>query len=96
MSVVVGLLVVDIFVWGSGSLKDKRRVIRSVMDRVRAKHNVSAAEVDYQDLHQRAQLAFAAVMSAEEPLQRLFDKILTEAEDIVPGGVSEVARDILG
>lgn len=91
----VGLLVIEIFVHGSTSLKDKRRAVRALLDRVRARHNVAAAEVDYQDLLQRAQLAFTSVASAEEPLQRLFDKILEEAEDIVPGGVVEVARDFL-
>lgn len=92
----VGLLVIDVFVWGSTSLKDKRRVIKSVMERVRARHNVAAAEVDYQDLHQRAQLAFTTVASAEAPLEKMFDAILAEAEEIVPGGVTEVARDFLG
>jgi uncharacterized protein YlxP (DUF503 family) len=67
-----------------------------LLDRVRARHNVAAAEVDHQDLHQRSQVAFASVSAAEQPLQRLFDRILAEAEAIVPGGVSEIARDLLG
>lgn len=96
MAVVVGLLVVDLFVRGSQSLKDKRRAVRALSDRARARHNVSVAEVDYQDLLQRAQLAFASVASAEAPLQKLFDRLLAEAEDIVPGGVVEVAREVLG
>jgi uncharacterized protein YlxP (DUF503 family) len=96
MGVTVGLLVVDLFVHGSQSLKDKRRAVRALVDRVRARHNVAAAEVDYQDLLVRAQLAFASVASAEEPLDRLFDRILAEAEDVVPGGVVEVAREMLG
>jgi uncharacterized protein len=96
MALSVGLLVLDLFLHGCSSLKEKRRVIRSLSDRVRARHNVATAEVGYQDLHQRAQIAFASVAGAEEPLQQLFDRIVAEAEDIVPGGVSEFARDILG
>ncbi len=96
MGLAVGLLVLDLFVHGSASLKDKRRAVRAVVDGVRARHNVSAAEVDYQDTWQRAQVAFAAVASAEEPLARLFDRIVAEAEEIVPGGVSEVSREFLG
>ncbi len=96
MALSVGLLVLELYLHGCSSLKEKRRVVRSVIDRARARHNVSAAEVDHQDLHQRAQIAFAAVASAEDPLQRLFDRLVAEAEEIVPGGVSEFARDILG
>lgn len=96
MALLVGLLVLDLFIPASFSLKDKRRVIRSLQDRIRARFNVAAAEVDFQDLHQRAQLAFVSVASAEDPLTRLFDAITQEAEEIVPGGVVEVAREFLG
>ncbi len=95
MGVAVGLLVLELFMH-TGSLKEKRRVVRSLIDRTRARHNIAAAEVDFQDLHQRAQIAFVSVASAEEPLRLLFDRIVAEAEEIVPGGVSEVARDLLG
>lgn len=44
----------------SRSLKDKRSVVKSVLDRLGAK-NVSAAEVDAHDLWQRAELGFAVV-----------------------------------
>ncbi len=96
MALSVGLLVLELYLHGCSSLKEKRRVVRSLIDRSRARHNVAAAEVDHQDLHQRAQIAFASVASAEDPLQRLFDALVAEAEEIVPGGVSEYARDILG
>lgn len=92
----VGLLVLELFLPGCASLKEKRRVVRSLLDGSRARYNVAVAEVDHQDLHQRAQLAFASVASADAPLERLFDRIVGEAERAVPGGVSEVARDILG
>ena len=96
MAVVVGLLVLELRVVGSGSLKDKRRVVCSLIDRVRARHNVAAAETEYQDLLQRAEIAFSAVAAAEAPLGRLFDQIVLEAEEIVPGTVTETAREFLG
>ncbi len=92
----VGLLVLELYLPGSASLKDKRRVVRSLLEGTRARHNVATAEVDHQDLLQRAQLAFASVAGSDAPLERLFDRILEEAEQLAPGGVSEIARDILG
>lgn len=44
----------------SRSLKDKRGVVKSVLDRLR-KRNVSASEVDSHDLWQKAEVGFAVV-----------------------------------
>lgn len=43
------------------SLKEKRKVTKSVVGRMRSRFNISIAEVDYHDLWQRCQLAFALV-----------------------------------
>ncbi len=92
----VGLLVLDVFLHGCQSLKEKRRALRSIIERAKARHNVAVAEVDHQDLHQRGTIAFVSVASAEAPLERLFDALIEDAERIVPGGINEVARDLLG
>jgi hypothetical protein len=44
-----------------GSLKEKRAVVRRLRDRIRSRVEVSAAEVDSQDLHHRAVLGVACV-----------------------------------
>ena len=51
----------DFLVPGTRSLKDKRRVIRSLKDRIRNRHNVSVAETDAHDSHQQAILGIAMV-----------------------------------
>lgn len=61
----VGSLTVRLLVRESRTLKDKRQVVRSVLDRVRAGFNVSAAEVATHDDVKVATLGFAAV--AAEP-----------------------------
>lgn len=58
---VVGTLEVRLLVRESRTLKDKRQVVRSVLDRTRNAFNVSAAEVDTHDDVKVATLAFAAV-----------------------------------
>lgn len=92
----VGLLVIEIYLPGCSSLKEKRRVLRAVRDRARHRHNVATAEVDHHELHQRATLAFASVAGSSAPLEQLFDRIVSEVEELVPGGVRETVRDILG
>jgi uncharacterized protein len=61
---VVGVIVWDLEVVGAQSLKDKRRVVKSLKDRLHARFKVSAAETAHQDVWQRAQVA-AALVSGE-------------------------------
>jgi hypothetical protein len=57
----VTALTVEIHISESRSLKQKRSVVRHLLDTSRSRYGVAASEVQYQDLWQRAGLAFAAV-----------------------------------
>jgi uncharacterized protein YlxP (DUF503 family) len=67
----------------SQSLKDKRMVLRKAQDRLRARSNFSVAEVDHQDLWQRAKLAAVTVGSDNAVLERAAQQFVHEAEDIL-------------
>ncbi len=71
---------------GARSLKDKRQALRSLEQRVRNRFNVSIAEVEHQDLWQRAQLAVVAVNSDHAHLESTLASVAGEAGS---------ARDIL-
>ena len=58
------------------SLKEKRRVVKSLKDRVRARFNVSISEVDSQDLWHRTTLGTALVCSDRKQAQSISDKII--------------------
>jgi uncharacterized protein YlxP (DUF503 family) len=64
VAVVVGVIVWELEVLGSQSLKDKRRVVKSLKERLQARFRASAAETNFQDLWQRAELA-ATIVSGE-------------------------------
>lgn len=66
MAVFVGLGTLEVTIPDSHSLKDKRQVIRSILDRIRSRFNVSACEADHLDDWQRATLAFACVANDKE------------------------------
>jgi uncharacterized protein YlxP (DUF503 family) len=85
--VTVGICTIEMFIPHAQSLKDKRQVVRSLLDRVRGRHNVSVAEVAHQELWQRAGIAIAAVGSSQRPLGAMFDGILREIEENVPGQI---------
>jgi len=58
------------------SLKEKRRIVKSLKDKVRARFNVSIAEVDNQDLWHRSTLGFALVCSNRKQAQIINDMII--------------------
>ncbi|GGE25141.1 hypothetical protein GCM10011571_29150 [Marinithermofilum abyssi] len=58
---VVGIMECRCRILGSTSLKDKRRAVKSGLERVKHRLNLSAAEVGAQDHWQLAELAFAGV-----------------------------------
>ena len=58
------------------SLKEKRKVVRSLIDRIHRRCRVSVAETGYHDLHQRAEISVAAVHGDGRELDRLMASIL--------------------
>jgi uncharacterized protein YlxP (DUF503 family) len=74
----IGVLTLELRLDNSHSLKDKRHVVKSLKDRLRNKFNVAVAEIDYQDLWQRAAIAAVTVSSdrvhAEKVLQSVEDE----------------------
>jgi hypothetical protein len=78
--VTVGLLLLDCYISESQSLKDKRRILSSLSERLRRQFNIAIAEVEYQDQWQRAQLAIIFVNTNWRMLQSSMSK-LTEYID---------------
>jgi len=76
---VIGVLQVELSVQDAMSLKDKRRVVKSIKDRIAHAHNVSIAEVGALDQHRRAILGIAMVSNdtryVEGALSKLVDFI---------------------
>jgi uncharacterized protein len=76
VSVIVGLCRVELFIAGSQSLKDKRQVLLSLKDRLQQKFNLSIAEVEGQDLWQKAVLALACVANDGRYVNQVLEQAL--------------------
>jgi uncharacterized protein YlxP (DUF503 family) len=73
----IGTLQVRLILRQSRSLKDKRQVVQSIQDRLKASFNVSVAEVDYLDDRQQAVLGIAMVSNDPAHLQGALQQILS-------------------
>jgi len=83
----IGVLTLELRLENSHSLKEKRHVVKSLRDRLHNKFNVSVAEIDCQDLWQRATLAIVGIASARVPLEQTFSSIEGELQRRVPGEI---------
>ena len=77
----IGALQIELIIPDSGSLKEKRMIVKSIKQRLQNKFNVSVAEIDHQDLWQRALLGIAMVANEKRFLNEALDKILTFVDD---------------
>jgi uncharacterized protein YlxP (DUF503 family) len=73
--VLVLMLEVEAHLPQARSLKDKRQVLRSVLDTTRAQFSVAAAEVDHQDRWQRTTLGFATVSGSSSHAADVIDEV---------------------
>ena len=71
---VVGLATIELHIPASHSLKDKRQVLKSLLDTTRQKFNVSAAEVDHLDIWRRATIAVDAETQWELGLSAVLEE----------------------
>lgn len=72
----IGILTVHIHLQGNDSLKGKRRIVKSLIERLRSRFNVAAAEVAAQDRLQLAVAGIAAVSNSGSHLDEQLDKIV--------------------
>lgn len=91
---IVGLLSVELFVPHAQSLKDKRMVLRRVKDRLK-KFNVAVAEVEHQELWQRAGLGIVAISTTTEHVDRELAAVVDEIERVEPGLVARTEIEFL-
>ncbi len=73
---VVGIVRVVLSLPGNDSLKGKRSVVRSIIERARVKFHVAAAEVADMDAHRRATLGFAVVSNEARHVESILDKLV--------------------
>lgn len=77
---VVGVCTLELDIPASQSLKDKRRVVKSLIARVRQSFNISIAEVDSLDSWQHATIGIVCVSADAEYAHGLLEKVIDNIE----------------
>jgi len=87
--------IVELHLPDVGSLKGKRHALKGLKERVRARYEVSVAEVDHHDLWQRATLALACVSNDSRHAGEVISKAMDFIEEHVEGRVIDTSLEIL-
>lgn len=79
--------------WGH-SLKEKRMIVKSLLAKIRNKYQVSAAEVEDQDIHQSIVIGIAAIVAHNAQADSIIERILNFVEETSDVEIMEVEREI--
>lgn len=93
---IVAVALFEIHIEHARSLKEKRMVVKSLRDRLRARFEISAGEVGMQDLHQRARLAISFVALDDAGADAQLERIQTFIESNTDGRLTGWTSEKLG
>lgn len=91
----VGLLTLELHLSEAHSLKDKRQVLRSLKERLRASFNVAVAELDFEDTWQRSVVGVVTLSNEDRHVEEMLQKVLAEADRILGPLLISHAVDLL-
>lgn len=93
---IVGVCRLTLSIAGSYSLKDKRRVVKSTVERVRHRFNVGIAEVDEHEIWNAAVLGIVCVSTASAHAEEMLAHVVRFVEDAHPEAeVTDCSVEIL-
>lgn len=91
---IIGTMIVEISMGDTFSLKDKRHIVKSIIERLKNRYNISIAEVDRQDDLRRAVIGMACVSTTGEHASRQLDNVLSFMENDGRFTVENVVKEI--
>jgi uncharacterized protein YlxP (DUF503 family) len=92
---VIGICRLELMIRENHSLKEKRRIVKQIVDRVKHRFNVSIAEVGNNDLWQSAELGICMVSNDRRFTNQALDKIVDFIESMTSADVIKSEMEIL-
>lgn len=92
---VVGILKLSLYIHNNHSLKEKRKVVKSIVTRVRSRFNVSVAEVGSNDKWQMIELGISAVGNDRRFVNSALDNVLSFLESLYLGEIVDSYIEIV-
>ena len=94
MASVIGYLELEIHIPHAHSLKEKRAVVKRILERLKSKFNVSVSEIDEQDRWQKSLIAVVTVGTSTKVVDATLEKSVEFVEGLFPGFVVGYRKEI--
>jgi uncharacterized protein YlxP (DUF503 family) len=91
---VVGTLKIDIYLHDNHSLKGKRKIVRSMVDKVKHRFNVAIAEVGSNDKWQKIELGISAVGNDRRHIDASLNNVLTFLDSLYLAEIGDSKTEI--
>ena len=91
----VGLSRFELHLPHARSLKEKRKVVKSVVDRLHERYRVSVMESGFHDLHQRAEVAVAYLAGSESELDRMAAEMRRLVDELPEAMISQWDDEVM-
>lgn len=91
----IGSCEIEVLIYESNSLKEKRHVIKSIIERIKSKFNASVAEVDYNELWNRSLIGIAVVSNKKILCDESISKIINFIDNDERVEILSVNKEII-
>jgi hypothetical protein len=88
----VGCIEMEVYLKHCHSLKEKRMILKKILNKLKIKFNISVAETGFQDKWQRSLLGFACIGSDFKIVEKTLDSVVYFVEENFDGHIINIER----
>ena len=92
---IIGICICEIFIFNANSLKSKRSVVKSIIEKSKNRFNISIAEVGDNDKWQKSIIAFSTISNDQKIVERTIDKVINFFDSYSEIEIINIKREIL-
>lgn len=92
---IIGTCTAELTIFEVFSLKEKRHIIKSIIERLKSRFNISIAEVGENDIWQKSIIGFAVVSNSNKHINEVIDKVINFIDNDERVEIINICKEIL-
>lgn len=92
---IIGICTCEIFIFNANSLKSKRSVVKSIIEKSKNRFNISIAEVGENDKWQKSIIAFSTISNDQTIVEETIEKVINFFDSYSEIEIIKIKREIL-
>ncbi|MDU5323600.1 MAG: DUF503 domain-containing protein [Peptoniphilus harei] len=92
---IIGICTCEIFIFNANSLKSKRSVVKSIIEKSKNRFNISIAEVGENDKWQKSIIAFSTISNNQKIVEETIEKVINFFDSYSEIEIIKIKREIL-